>query len=163
MLEEIGEFVGRLVPVGRGVDAIGKVLPIPALQAALRRTKELTERQKKQDGTRVVKVSDVISIIDSELRGFQGGINEIGDFLTPFLPPLGPDAVSVVDRIEKRVRDAALGQKNPRMSGKFLEHPVKETKVGHSGEDNQWKQGFGSGHTYRTQIRIGRMHFKQGI
>ena len=37
VVEEIGEFLGRVVPISRGVDAIGRVLPLPLLQKVFKK------------------------------------------------------------------------------------------------------------------------------
>ncbi len=118
LVEAAGEFLGRLNPLGRGLDAILRVLPLPALQAALKKQKERTKQQDAQDGTNVLKVRDAIKIVEDELTGFVGGINEIGDFVSPFLPqPGGSGAISLVDRISERIREKALQKGNSRVIG----------------------------------------------
>lgn len=110
LVEEIGEFIGRTVPIGRGVDSIGKVLPLPWLQKLFKRTREATEEQMKQDGKRVIKVHTAIEIVESRLRGIAGTVNELADLLE-FLNVIEPEkAISLLDKIAQDLRDSALPQ-----------------------------------------------------
>jgi hypothetical protein len=111
LVEEIGEFLGRTVPVGRGVDAITKVLPIPWLQKLFKKTREATETQQKEDGKRVIKLHTAISIVESWLRGMTGTAEEIADLLHEFIPAPGTESKgSLADRIAQDLRDHALPQ-----------------------------------------------------
>ncbi len=163
IVEEIGEFLGRVTPIGRGVDGIIKILPLPALQAALKKKKQQEKAREKQDGWRVLKVKDAIDIIDEELTGFAGSVNEIGDFVAPFLPSPGdPNALSLRERLVKKIRDAALFQGNNRLTGRWIERPHFDGTDGQGGL--KWSQGkIYNGHTNRTQLRTGAMHHDQPI
>lgn len=111
VVEEIGEFLGRIVPVSRGVDAIAKVLPLPWLQKLFKKTKEATEDQQKQDGKRVIKLHTAISITESWLRGMTGTAEELVDLLHEFVPAPGTEGKgSLADRIAQDMRDHALDQ-----------------------------------------------------
>jgi hypothetical protein len=109
LVEEIGEFIGRVVPVSRGVDAIGKVLPLPWLQRIFKKQKEDTEQQKKEDGKHVIKVSVAIEIVESWLGGMTGTAQEIVDLLHQFLPAPGTEGRGgLVDEISAEIRLRAL-------------------------------------------------------
>ncbi len=153
----LGEFLGRLIPFERGVDAILRVLPLPALQAALKAKKTKDKLAEKRDGWTVVKVHDAITIVDEELRGFVGGVNEIGDFVAPFGPPVsGEGAISLPDRIAQRIRDAALQQKNSRLTGSFNVTKAQDVSA------------FGGPHTNKIfpevcKQRRGSMHHDKNV
>jgi hypothetical protein len=115
LVEEIGEFLGRVVPIQRGVDAIARVLPLPMLQAVFKKTREATEEQQKQDGKRVIKLHTAISIVESWLRGFTGNLEELADLLHEFIPAPGLEGKgSLADRIAQDLRNHALDQTKPK-------------------------------------------------
>lgn len=115
LVEEIGEFLGRVVPISRGVDAIGKVLPLPWLQKIFKKTREATEEQQKQDGKRVIKLHTAISIVQSWLNGMTGSAEELVDLLHEFVPAPGAERKgSLADRIAQDLRDHALPQNKKR-------------------------------------------------
>lgn len=115
LVEEIGEFLGRVVPVSRGVDAIGKVLPLPWLQKLFKKTREATEEQQKEDGKRVIKLHTAISIVQSWLSGMSGSASELVDLLHEFLPAPGTEnRGSLADRIAHDLRIHALPQNKPK-------------------------------------------------
>jgi hypothetical protein len=109
LVEEIGEFLGRVVPVSRGVDAITKVLPLPWLQKLFKKTKEATEEQQRQDGKHVIKVNVAIGIVESWLNGLTGTAEELVDIFHEFIPAPGLEGkASLPDRIAQDIRDHAL-------------------------------------------------------
>lgn len=110
LIEEIGEFLGRVVPVSRGVDAIGRVLPFPWLQRLFKRTREATDQQQKEDGKRVIKVHTAIQIVVDNLNGLAGTVNELADLLKDFNLINPEKRFSVVDKIADELRKHALGQ-----------------------------------------------------
>jgi hypothetical protein len=121
LVEEIGEFLGKIVPIQRGVDAIGKVMPLPFLQKVFKKTREATETQQKEDGKRVIKLHTAISITESWLRGLTGTGEEIVDLLHEFSPAPGLERKgSLADRIAQDLRDHALPQNKPKY---VLERP----------------------------------------
>jgi len=112
IVEEIGEFLGRVVPLGRGVEAIGKVLPLPWLQKLFKRVREATEEEQREDGKRVIKLHTAIQIVESWLRGLTGSAEELVDLMHEFLPAPGHEggSNSLVDRIAAEMREKALPQ-----------------------------------------------------
>jgi len=135
LIEEVGEFLGRLVPINRGVDAILKVLPLPLLQKIFKRTKEASEEQQKQDGKRVITVHAAIQIVESWLTGFTGTAEEIVDFLHEFLPAPGTEGkATLADRIAQDLRDHALGQTKK----KYILKREMNTKGKNKGFASDW-------------------------
>jgi hypothetical protein len=110
LVEEIGLYLGRVVPIGRGVEAIGKVLPLPWLQALFKKTQEATKDQMKEDGKHVIKVVEAIQIVESWLNGLTGTVQELADLLQDFTPPIRDKRTSLLDRIAQDLRNHALKQ-----------------------------------------------------
>lgn len=111
IVEEIGEFLGRVIPISRGVDGIAKVLPFPMLQKIFKKKKEASEEEQKQDGKRVINLHTAISITESWLRGMTGTLEEVTDFLHEFVPAPGLESSgTLADRIAQDLRDHALSQ-----------------------------------------------------
>ncbi len=135
LVEEIGEFLGRVVPVSRGVDAIGKVLPLPWLQKLFKKTKEATETQQKEDGKRVIKLHTAISIVESWLRGMTGTAEELVDLLHEFIPAPGIESKgSLADRIAEDLRNHAL----PQSKAKYVLKRSVNTKGKNKGFATDW-------------------------
>ena len=135
LVEEVGEFLGRVIPVGRGIESIAKVLPLPWLQKLFKKTREATEEQQRQDGKRVIKLHTAISITESWLRGMTGSAEELVDLLHEFIPAPGLEGRgSLADRIAQDLRDHALPQSKP----KYILKRPPNTKGANKGFASDW-------------------------
>jgi hypothetical protein len=156
---------------------VGSAIAIDTLANKLR-VKRVPKVEKKVANHRVLKLADAYDVVEKvctrpieigeiAVRYFAAiyhGIqphfpqwidfaNAAADFRDEVMNHL---IVSIQDEMAKKV----LQQMNKRISGKFLEHKVTQTDFS---SRPKWEQSAGAGHTVRTSIRQGDMHFNQQI
>lgn len=123
VLEGATDLVSGVIQLANGTSWGAKCAPLSILSKLFGKPKsdpDLTDEQKKEDGKKVIKVSDAVKIVKDALDGLGGTASEFADVIRGAMGApasgSGSASINISHQIAIQLRAKALQQKNPEHS-----------------------------------------------